>query len=306
MRRMHIALGFNIFLEHLLPYERIEEKGRMASPPTVQLGGGAWNIAKTLEALGVPRRDMSVISLSSRTGSADRAAIDFLLQRERIPHLLLPAKDRAFSSYYLLPARGRVWAFGDAGGAVRGLSATFRGKLKREGRRADLRVVAEIGDDSRELLLARLFLGSRRGRHRSVLIPSAELLRSGNIRSLYPLLDVLAFNEEEGAALFKRPVRPGDLLRIPVETVLLTRGPQEAWCKVGGHLYAARPRPIRKPPYPGGAGDAALAAFLWMRFWEKADPERALNFAMTIGRRTLLVPTPYFQSGGRRAVSGGL
>lgn len=278
----------------------------MSSPPTVQLGGGAWNIAKTLEALGVPRRDVSVVSFSSRAGSADCVAIKFLLEKEGVGHLLLPVKDRVFSSYYLLPARGRVWAFGDTGGSVRGLTGTFLEKLVREGQRADLRVLAEIGNDPREHSLAKLFLGRRSSRHCSVLIPSAELLRSGNIRSLYPLLDVLAFNEEEGAALFKRPVRPGDLLRIPVETVLLTRGPQEAWCKVGGHLYAARPRPIRKPPYPGGAGDAALAAFLWMRFWEKADPERALNFAMTIGRRTLLVPTPYFQSGGRRAVSGGL
>src|SRR3989338_124523 len=96
MENKKIAIGFTIFLEHILPYENREEKGVMEKPPIVQFGGGAWNVAKTLESLGASAKTIFLFGVSSKENSADSSAIEFLLKKENISYKLIPVQERVY------------------------------------------------------------------------------------------------------------------------------------------------------------------------------------------------------------------
>ena len=112
--KIKIALGFNIYLEHQLHYEKMEEKGRVKIPPRVQLGGGAWNMAKSFENLASGTSPV-VVAMSSMKESPESAAVEFLLERELSISKLLPLKERMPSSFYLMPRNGKTWAGVDQG-----------------------------------------------------------------------------------------------------------------------------------------------------------------------------------------------
>jgi len=289
-----IALGFNIYLEHQLHYEKIEEKGRVKIPPLVQLGGGAWNMAKTLGNLSNNGVSPVVIAISSKQEGPESSAVRFLLQRESTIAKLLPLKERMPSSFYLMPRGGKTWAFGDPGGKVKQMDQRTATLLKQTARWADIKVVTEVSDEKEELRLTRMLLKKFRPHQVSVLLPSVKLLKSSSMVGLCREVDCLAFNEAEARILFGENPTKENLLNFPVPHIFLTRGSGVAWFKAGNRIVLAKPRTIANPKFIAGAGDAALAALVLAYFVERRNAEDSVKYAMRVGRATLLRPEPYF------------
>lgn len=293
---MTIAIGFNIFLERLLPHSGIKEKGSMVASPRVQLGGGAYNVAKTLLSLGVATRAVSLLGTVGAVHDIDRRSVEQLAAGERFPIMLLPVRARTSTSYYLIPPKGRTWGIGDGGGPFRSDAVRrWQKAVVAKGRSAKIKIAMEVSADPQGIALAKKFLEKIASHQKSVCVPSARLLRQGGIAPLLKITDLLAFNEDEGRIFWKKPPTKADLLRTQVPAILLTRGEKGAWLKVQDKIYDAKPsRILKNPPYVGGAGDATVAAFVLSFFCRKEPPEKALSFAMDIGTRTLLLPTSYF------------
>lgn len=287
-----IVAGFGIFLEYLLYYERKEEKGRVFIPPVAQLGGGAFNILKTLQALGVRVPNLNLLGFSSLGKNTQEAALSFLLNQERISSKLLHVKSRILSSYYLIPREGKTWAFGDTGGEMQ-LGRSDIESVSKTGRESDIKIAVEISANMKEIKVAKILLEKYRSGQISVLVPSGALLRSSNKNTLFKYADLLALNEHESRILFGRNPTRKDILKLDPPLVLITRGPREAWLKVHDKIYTAKPKILKKPLYIGGAGDATVAALIYKLFIQNEYPQTALDFSMEIGRKTLLMPTSY-------------
>ena len=235
-----------------------------------------------------------VVAMSSMKESPESAAVEFLLERELSISKLLPLKERMPSSFYLMPRNGKTWAFGDPGGKVKQINNRTAVVLERVARWADIKVVTEVSDEKEELRLTRMLLKKFRPKQVSVLLPSVKLLRSSVMEGLSREVDCLSFNEAEARIFFgKNPVK-NDLLNSPVPYIFLTRGPKEAWFKARNHVVSARPRVIANPKLIAGAGDAALAALVLAYFVHRRSADDSIEFAMSIGRATLLRPEPYF------------
>jgi len=291
---MRIVAGCNVFLEHILHYSQREEKGRMDIPPQVHLGGGAYNIIKSFETFGVPKKNLSLLASTSIDESSHRLATGLLLQKEKFSKTLFPVRPRASTSYYLLPSEGKTWAFGDTGGEFRSIHKSIEGVVLSEGRKADIKIFAELSRDSEEIEVASMFLKKYKKGQISVLIPSRKILSSPLLNKILPLCDFFALNEEEAKIFWGKNPRKADLLNLKVPSFLLTRGPKEAWLKVENKIYTASPKVIKNPKFVGGAGDATVAAVVYKLFVQKKSPKEALQFGMSVGRRTLLTPKSYF------------
>lgn len=291
---MKTAVGFNIFLEHILPYGQQAEKERMSSPPLVHLGGGAFNIVKTLESLGVNANSLRLLGFFPKKKIAQAATVSFLSGEENFDISFLPVQNEVKSSYYMLPHQGITWAFGYDGGDFIPLSKKIKSIARLEGKKAQIKILTEIGKHPAEIVLAKFFLRKYKKNQLSVLIPSQALLRYQKRQELFTLADLVAVNEQEAKILFGKELSVQKVMQFPVPYMLITRGPGEAWFKVKEKIYKAKPRVVRQPRYIGGAGDAASAALIFSFFIEKMPPEQALRFALEIGRRTLLTPKSYY------------
>lgn len=290
--RPTFSAGSNVFLEHILFYETQEEKGVAASPPIVQLGGGAYNMLKTLHALGVSEKDTSLVAFSGREPSAQNAALSFLLSQESMGTVQIPILSRPFSSYYLVPKKGNTWAFGDRRQTVSKLSTEARMHLTRAGG-ADIKMATEPIDSDEAVEATVLLLKKYKDGQRSVLIPSRGVLSSKRLLKILPHVDLLSMNRSEAKALFRKGINDRALLAHPVPYLFITDGGGEALLKAEGAVYRMRPKKVARAKYPGGAGDAATAALAYALFARKALPEHALEHALSVGREVLSVPTPY-------------
>ncbi|GEM_PF-5777287 len=291
---MKIAAGFNVFLEHILPYRDKEEKGGMHIAPQVHLGGGAYNIIKSFETLGIPKNNLTLLASTGIDESPHRSAISFLLKEEKFSKAIFPVRSRASTSYYLLPSKGKTWAFGDKGGAFRVLNKSVHGSVSAEGRNADIKIFAELSLDVNEIKVAKTFLKKYKKGQISILVPSQKILSSPLIRKVIPLCDFFALNEEEAKTFWGKNPRKEDLFDLKIPFILLTRGPKEAWLKAGNKIYTALPEVIKNPAFVGGAGDATVSAVIYKLFVQKKLPKEALQFGMDVGRKTLLTPKSYF------------
>lgn len=293
---MKVAVGFSIFLERILPYAEMGEKTSMAAPPKIQLGGGAYNVVKTLSSLGISPRDLSLLGVVGMKRDVDRSAVEGFLGSERFSVTLLPIRARTSSSYYLTPLKGDTWGIGDEGGLFNTEALRRWQKIvKSKGRAAEFKIAMEVSSDSNEILLAQKFLEKTSPRQISVLVPTAALLGRGGIGPLLKVTDFLALNEEEGRIFWKKTPVKEDLIKIATPMILLTRGRQGAWLKINNIIYDSKPmRILKSPPYVGGAGDATTAAFIFYYFIKGMRPERALRLSMEVGRKTLLLPTSYY------------
>lgn len=290
--RPTFSAGFNAFLEHILSYEKQEEKGLIGAPPIVQLGGGAYNILKTLHALGVKEEDTTLVAFTGKEPSAQGAALSFLLSRERMAGTALPVLSRPFSSYYLVPKKGATWAFGDRQLEVSRLSTEARMHLTRAGG-ADIKISAETIDSDEAVEATILLLKKYKEDQRSVYIPSRALLASRRLGKILPHIDLLSMNRGEAKVLFPKGITDHALLAYPVPYIFITDGAGEALLKAEGAVYRMRPKKVLRVRYPGGAGDAATAALIFALFAKDALPEHALEHALSVGREVLSVPTPY-------------
>lgn len=293
---MKVAVGFSIFLERIIPYAGIKEKASMTAPPKVQLGGGAYNVVKTLLSLGISSRDLSLLGVVGMKRDIDRSAVEKLIGSERFFVTLLPIRARTSSSYYLVPLKGDTWGIGDGGGPFRTQATRVRHKIvQSKGRAAELKIAMEVSSDSNGILLAQKFLEKTTSRQISALVPTDALLRSGGMGPLLKVIDFLALNEEEGKIFWKKTPARNDLIKAVTPMILLTRGTKGAWLKINDRIYDAKPMYILKSPsYVGGAGDATVAALLYSLFIKKSAPAAALRFAVEIGRKTLLLPSSYY------------
>ncbi|HBT81326.1 hypothetical protein A2757_01470 [Candidatus Giovannonibacteria bacterium RIFCSPHIGHO2_01_FULL_48_47] len=295
--RQFIALGFSVFLEHILHYDRKEEKGIMKISPLVQLGGGAFNIAKSFQTLGVPSKKISLVSFLGKANDPDTRAVEYLLKQEKFFYKTFFLREKTPSSYYLIPSRGKTWAFGYRGGKVV-LNRSVHKALKHHAEKARLKILAEISGEAAEGDLAALFLKKYHPGQISGLVASVDFLRSRKGKNIIPQLDFLALNETEAKLFFNRKPQVGDLLKFPIPYIFITRGPREAWFKAKHSVLRVFPRKVKNPPFIGGAGDAAAAALIFKFFYKKEPPDASLRFAMKIGRETLLMPTSYYGSRG--------
>ena len=289
-----ILLGFSLFLEHILPYEKMEEKARMKSAPMVHLGGGAYNIVKTLESLGVKPQALELFGITGRGIHPQRIAVEDLLKRERFSARLLATHERPSTSYYLVPEGGQTWAFGDPGGKNLPLTAADRNAVQKGAAAADIRILTEIRDDAKEINLVKLAFKKNSPNQVNVLIPAIDLLKSKKMYELIPHIDLLSLNEVEARVLFCKDPQEEDILTLSIPNVLITRGAGEAWLKAGNRIWKASPRKLKQAKFVGGAGDAATAALLYKLFIKKERPETGLRFALDIGTKTLQVPTSYY------------
>lgn len=294
-RRPKIVAGFNAVLEHLLPYEKEEEKGSMSASPTVQLGGGAFNILKTLHALGVREQDTMLIAFTNAVPSAQGKSLSFLLEREQFPCVSLPVLSRLLSSYYLFPRRGGAFAFGDGPVSISELSGRERKALERASYSADLKIVAEPNASLRAVQTAIVLMRQHRNNQYSVLIPSYELLVSSYLKQLLPHISLLSCNRAEAKLLFGR-ITDEALMKYPVPNILVTDGPRLALLKSAGRIIRQKPKPLLRPLYVGGAGDATTATLSYELFVKKTAPEVALRKALTVGRKVVSLKTPYLSS----------
>jgi hypothetical protein len=284
----HVCAGFNLYLEHLLPYSGESEKARMPTPPLVTLGGGAWNILKTLSELD-SKLALQHVALSSTT-DARAATQKELLAKEKIRSLLLPAKKRIMSSYYLAPVHKPIWAFGDNGGGIN-LGESLTRHMAKVSNSAWIRILAEIQPDKKEVALAKLFFTKKSPEQINILIPSPELVIKKGVEKLAP--DVLVVNEEESRLLFGKEPSEADILAFRTPTILITRAEKSAWLKFEGRIYSALPKKTTAY-YFNGAGDTAAAALIYSLYIKRTPPLNALNFAMSIARKKLALPTPYY------------
>jgi sugar/nucleoside kinase (ribokinase family) len=287
-----IVLGFNLYLEHILKYGSAHEKGRMATAPRVQLGSGAWNIAKTLEGLHVPATSLQVLAFAGPSSDPDTQALKHLVAREKIATTLYPVKKTSASSYYLIPEKGTQFAFGFDGGKI-SVSAALTKDIA-QASAADIKIVAEIGDIPEELTLAKALLKRTSSTQHSILIPSRALLESGAIKKLLPDVTMLAMNEEEATLLLGAPPTEARLKTLSTQYVLVTLGPRGGLLKVGKDVFHAKCKPLAKPLFEGGAGDATTASLIHSLLLQGIKPQKALADAMAVGRATLLIPTPYW------------
>ena len=289
---INIAIGFNIFLEHLLSYSEVKEKGETTKPPIVQLGGGAFNIAKTLSTLGMPANNVNLLGLVARNESPQLQSLHFLLNQEgTIPHLLA-LKERISSSYYLMPQKGETWAFGDKGGKLSSPGPREKKKITHLSKTAQIKIITELTIN--ELALAKLFFKKYKKEQINTLIPSESLLKLREAGNVLKTIDFLSLNRQEAELLFKGGVTKDNALNYPIPYLLITDGPGEAWLKINNRLYTAKPKKINNPRFIGGAGDTATAALIYKLFVLKERPDKALKFAMEIGRKTVQILTSYY------------
>lgn len=292
---MKIVVGFTIFLEHILHYEGKEEKGRMAMPPRVHLGGGGYNIVKTLETLGVKRQNLFFLGMvGGGVGDPEREGVRSLLSKETMRYTLFPLREWTSTSFYLIPQKGNTWAMGYRGNPLRRLDPHHIRAVSHASERAGLRILNEVSSDPNELVLAKVFFKKYDPGQISLLIPGMSLLLSGKTKALLPFVDCLILNEDEAKAFWKRNPTKSDLLKLPVPYILITRGSKEAWLKAGGRVIVAQPKKVLAPRYIGGAGDATAAAFAYYHFVKEKSAAESLRRAMEIGRKTLFLPTSYY------------
>lgn len=286
-------LGFSVFLEHLLYYDKTEEKARPDIPPEVQLGGSSFNIAKSLEALGVPARDLLLAGKTSLAESAHRITTRYLLDLERMRTTLLPVQERAATSYYLIPRRGETWAFGYPGGKILKSAKNSLAMIKQY-KEARIRIITELSADPRELELAKEIFKKNIKNQINVLIPSQSLILSKKaIKEIIRTVDLLACNAAEAKYLWGKFPTKSDVLKFPVPYIFITRGGGEAWLKVNNKIYSAYPQPVRRQKHVGGAGDAATAVLVFSLFIKNKDPLTSLRTALSAGRKVLLSSQSY-------------
>lgn len=288
-------LGFSLYLEHILPYEKTEEKARMKIPPVVHLGGGAYNIAKTLETLGVGARSLELFGVTGKGAHPQRTAIEELLKQEKFTSHVLTSRERPSTSYYLVPEGDKTWAFGDPGGEHFNPSPLDSSLLKNAAGLSNIRILTEIRDNEKELVLAKLVFKKTSSDQINVLIPAIELLQSKKMHELIKYVDLLSLNETEARVLFGKGPRQEAILTFPTKYVFITRGANEAWLKAEGRIFTARPRMLKSPKFIGGAGDAATAALVRSLFYKGESPLAGLRMAVEIGTKTLQLPTSYYQ-----------
>ncbi len=286
--KIDICAGFNLFLEHILPYTATVEKGRMPSAPLLNLGGGAWNILKSLSEID-PALKLHLLAFSAQNDVRE-GTLKKLLQKHAIPVTLLSCKPRLMSSYYLAPVAGPLWSFGDNGGTINNLDA-LEPKINAFAKRTAIRIVAEISSEAKEVRAAKALFKKENAEQINVLIPSLDLLKNKKLGGLHP--DILVVNQAEAQALFQKEPTQQDVLVFSVPTILVTRGSGPAWLKHAGHIYTLQPK-ASKAPYTNGAGDAATAGLLYALVYKEKKPQEALAFALEIARKTLLIPTPYY------------
>lgn len=291
--KIQVVAGFNTFLEHLLSYEGKEEKGSIGSRPVVQLGGGAFNILKTLETLGVSESDLTLCTTFEQKESAQGKSLEFLLAQERFSKVLLPVMERVFSSYYLLPTKGAGWAFGDRRMRVSTPSTSDLSKVRKIAKSATIKIVAEPLTNPASMRLAKELLQRYTKNQHSVLIPSSDLLKSPSFKRLLPHITLLSCNKKEVAQVVGRGDGTAALLRSRIPYIFITNGAKEALLKVGEQIYTATPKKVSNPQFVGGAGDAATAALIFELFIRGASPEQALQRALAVGTEVLGHPTSY-------------
>lgn len=288
-----IALGFNIFLEHILRYDIEHEKGRLKIPPRIQLGSGSWNIAKTLQSLGVNGDKINVLGIVGLGKDPDSKAIASLLSAEDIRYQTLPIRSSSSSSYYLIPAKSKSFAFGYLGGPIK-KSANNLKIVQRTAKNTQIRVVCEITDEEQDLLLAKTLLKKDAPKQLSVFIPSMALIVSKKLSAILPFCDLLALNDDEAITLLGKSYM-SNLRKIHVPYIFVTHGKAGAVLKLpSGEIMSASVKPVLNPLYVGGAGDAATAGLIYGLFAKKMSAQNALRLAMKLGRETLLLPTSYW------------
>lgn len=287
-----IAVGFNVFLEHQLSYCEKSEKGEIHDEPIVQLGGGAFNFIKSLHALGVSTKSLTLEMLASEKPTAHSVALDFLLKQEPFTTHTIPILGRPYSSYYLLSPTENMFAFGDRKMKVRKPSPQVLKNIERVGKQAQIKIATEVLADPTSLALARALL-KRTGEQESVLVPSKVLLSTKKLKTLFPHVTVLSMNREEAHLFWGTMFGEKELMSCPVPTILVTDGPDEAILKFGDAIYRASPARIENPKYPGGAGDTATAALVYELFVCGTKPDVALRKALAAGTKVLTKPTPY-------------
>ena len=281
------AVGFGVYVEHLVEHGSSEEKEILSVPPHVHLGGGAYNIARTLSVLGMTP---TVYGVCGNMHGPTRAALDALVSESEIPVTLLPVRERTASSYYVMDtARQSVLGVGDPGGNILITDEAQKTILESS---ATIRILAEINSES--LALAQVFFSVSGGV--KVLIPSLELMKSSDGRAFIDGVDILSLNEIEAEEYSQKTINAHTVETFPQPIVFLTRGGESAYLKLEGAVYEALPPHCEGVVYPNGAGDSATAALVYALYTADMKPQEALEYALSIGTKVCQTHKPYLES----------